>query len=673
MAADTDLHALGAGTPPLAGPDAEASRLDLGLPSRGLSFQSRIAVVALVTAVAVLMAACLLFMLQQYRTERAHLLQNESILAEVAARDIAAALPAGDRNRLGAGLEALKADPRIRSAEFRDSSGRILAQFKRTDPRPVADAAEVKVTAPITSGGLQRGVVDLSIRPEGLGALLPRFLAMGGALFFVAAGLALFMGRWLAARLTRPVDRLSRAMHEVAGSGDFARRVEHGENDEFGRLTESFNGLLSQLQKNDLELRGAMDALVEARDAAEAANVLKSHFLANMSHEIRTPLNGVLAMAQIMAMSDLDQTQRERLAVIHQSGESLLTILNDILDLSKIEAGRMELETAEFDVGELASGIEAAHAPVAARKGLGFSVEVAPSAGGKRMGDRARLQQILNNLVANAIKFTTSGEVRVALRGEGEDGCDGLLISVSDTGIGVPAAKLPLLFQKFSQVDSSTTRQFGGTGLGLAICREIAQLMGGAVWAESAEGVGSTFHVRVPLERTSPAALASAEAAANRAGGDVSELKILAAEDNATNQLVLKTIMATFGLAIDVVADGGLAVEAWNAGQYDLILMDIQMPVMDGIAATRAIRAMERSSGRARTPIIALSANAMTHQVKEYLDAGMDMHVAKPIQLAKLQHALEAAMDGESQATAEDHTAQAQRSGGPTFKQECAG
>ena len=650
MAADTDLHTLGAGNLPPAEPGAEAFRLDLGPPSRGLSFQSRIAVVALVTAVAVLMAACLLFMLQQYRTERAHLLQNETILAEVAARDIASAMSTRDRDRLDAGLEALKADPRIHSAALRDSSGRILAQFQRADSASVA--AEVKVAAPIVSGGVRRGVLDLSIRPEGFGVLLPRFLAMGGALFFVAAGLALFMGRWLAGRLTRPVDRLSRAMHEVAGSGDFARRVEHGENDEFGRLTESFNGLLSQLQKNDLELRGAMDALVEARDAAEAANVLKSHFLANMSHEIRTPLNGVLAMAQIMAMSDLDQTQRERLAVIHQSGESLLTILNDILDLSKIEAGRMELETAEFDVGELARGIEAAHTPVAARKGLDFSVEVAPSAGGKRMGDRARLQQILNNLVANAIKFTASGEVRVALRGEGADGGDGLLISVSDTGIGVPAAKLPLLFQKFSQVDSSTTREFGGTGLGLAICREIAQLMGGAVWAESAEGVGSTFHVRVPLERTSPAALASAEAAANRAGADVSELKILAAEDNATNQLVLKTIMATFGLGVDVVADGALAVQAWNAGQYDLILMDIQMPVMDGIAATRAIRAMERSGGRARTPIIALSANAMTHQVKEYLDAGVDLHVAKPIQIAMLQEALAAAMGGESHAAA---------------------
>ena len=658
VAADTDLHASAPGTPPSVEPDAKSFRLDLGLLGRGLSFQSRIAVVALITAVAVLMAACLLFMLQQYRTERAHLLQNESILAEIAAREIASALPSNDRDRLGAGLEALKADPRIRSAVARDSSGRILTEFRRTDPPSVAGPPEVTVVAPIVASGVQRGVVDLHVRPEGFGVLLPRFLSMGGALFFMAAGLALFMGRWLAARLTRPVDRLSHAMHEVAGSGDFARRVEHGENDEFGRLTESFNGLLSQLQQNDQELRGAMDALVEARDAAEAANVLKSHFLANMSHEIRTPLNGVLAMAQIMAMSDLDQTQRDRLAVIHQSGEALLTILNDILDLSKIEAGRMELETAEFDVNELAGNLEAAHAPVAASKGLGFSVDVTPSAGGQRMGDQTRLLQILNNLVANAVKFTTHGEVRVVLTGEGDEGRDGLLITVRDTGIGVPAAKLPLLFQKFSQVDSSTTRQFGGTGLGLAICREIAQLMGGTVWAESAEGAGSTFHVRLPLERTALVARQAAQAEQGRARGDVSELKVLAAEDNATNQLVLKTIMSTFGLSVDMVADGRLAVEAWAAGQYDLILMDIQMPVMDGIAATRAIRTMERSSGRSRTPIIALSANAMTHQVKEYLDAGVDLHVPKPIQIAMLQEALAAAMGGESHAaTAEGRAA----------------
>jgi signal transduction histidine kinase/AmiR/NasT family two-component response regulator len=526
-----------------------------------------------------------------------------------------------------------------------------MASFSRQDGgRPPQDL--IQVEAPISADGARLGTVVLRAEPEGLMALLPRFISMGGALFFVAAGLALFMGRWLAARLTRPVDRLSHAMHEVAGSGDFGQRVRHDENDEFGRLTDSFNGLLAQLEKNDHALRSTLEALVEARDAAEAANVLKSHFLANMSHEIRTPLNGVLAMAQIMAMGELNGTQRDRLGVIRQSGEALLTVLNDILDLSKIEAGRMELEDADFDTGELCRNLEAVHAAVAAKKGLAFSVDVSEAALGVRRGDAARLQQVLNNLISNAVKFTQAGEVRVTIDGTGEDGAEGLKIAVTDSGIGIPEAKLPLLFQKFMQVDSSTTRQFGGTGLGLAICRELAQLMGGDVWAESVQGVGSTFFVSVPLTRTSASAGGDGAIDAGRTGAtDATKLRILAAEDNPTNRLVLKTIMSTFGLNVEIVDDGHAAVEAWAEGSYDLILMDIQMPGMDGITATKVIRATEAKTGRARTPIVALSANAMTHQVREYLQAGMDLHVAKPIQLSKLQEALESVMNRKAAAT----------------------
>ena len=626
----------GTGAPPPA-----AGGVDLGFPIRGLSFQNRIAVVALVTAVVVLLGACLLFMLQQWRTERAHFIQAHQSLASIAGFQVSNDLARGAWKDADGAIQALRADPRLLSAELVDGQGRRLAGFSDPDLGPGRRSGRdlITVAAPVVGGRS----LALTVEAEGPGGLVPRFVSMGGALFFVAAGLALYMGRWLAGRLTRPVDRLSHAMHDVAGSGDFTRRVAHGDHDEFGRLTDSFNALLAQLESNDRALRKTMDELVEARDAAEAANVLKSHFLANMSHEIRTPLNGVLAMAQIMAMGELQPKQRERLGVVRQSGEALLTVLNDILDLSKIEAGRMELEDAAFDTGELAQKLDAVHGPVAAKKGLSFSVEVTPLAVGFRRGDPTRLQQILNNLLANAVKFTPAGEVRMLIDGVGEDGAEGLKISVTDTGIGVPSDKLPLLFQKFSQVDSSTTRQFGGTGLGLAICRELAQLMGGAVWAESIQGVGSTFFVSLPLPRTGAAVDAQDEgaAAAATSSGDLTSLKILAAEDNATNQLVLKTVMATFGLNVDLVPDGQKAIEAWAAGAYDLILMDIQMPGMDGITATRAIRAAEARSGRRRTPIVALSANAMTHQVKEYLDAGMDMHVAKPIQLAKLHEALE--------------------------------
>ena len=634
---------------------APAGRLELRFGTHGLSFQSRVAVVALVTAVVVLLGACMLFMLQQWRTERAHFIQAQQALTHITAAQISETMVRGDRNGALGGLDALRADPRLLSAELIGADGRPIRRILPiSKPGSPGDADIVTIKAPVNLGAGPPGALVLTVQPEGLGALAPRFISMGGALFFVAAGMALFMGRWLAARLTRPVDRLSRAMHEVAGSGDFTRRVVHGEHDEFGRLTESFNALLGDLESHDKALPETMDELVEARDAAEAANVLKSHFLANMSHEIRTPLNGVLAMAQIMAMGEMAPKQRERLGVIHQSGEALLTVLNDILDLSKIEAGRMELEDADFDTGELAGKLEAAHQPAAAAKGLSFSVDVTPAALGVRRGDVVRLQQILNNLLANAVKFTHAGEVRMLIDGEGENGEGGIKVSVTDTGIGVPSDKLPLLFQKFSQVDSSTTRQFGGTGLGLAICRELAQLMGGNVWAESIQGVGSTFFLSAPLRRVSAATPAAAGLGApHAAAAGMSSLRILAAEDNATNQLVLKTVISTFGLEVDIVPDGQKAVEAWAAGDYDLILMDIQMPVMDGITATREIRAAEARTGQRRTPIIALSANAMVHQVKEYLNAGMDMHVAKPIQLAKLHDALERVLNDADAAPAQ--------------------
>ena len=621
--------------------------VESGLPAKGLSFQNRIAVVALVTAVAVLMGACGLFMLEQWRTERTHFIQSQANLAGVAAAEASGPMERGDLAELGSIAQALKADKRMVSAKLVDERGVVLAGLRG----PGQAGETVRVEAPILVDGQTRGAVQLTFAPEPLAALFPRFISIGGSLFFMAAGLALFMGRWLAGRLTRPVDRLSRTMHDVASSSDFTQRVKHGENDEFGRLTDSFNALLAQLDKNDRALRATMDELVEARDAAEAANVLKSHFLANMSHEIRTPLNGVLAMAQIMTMGALDETQRQRLAVIRQSGEALLTVLNDILDLSKIEAGRMELEDVEFDTAALARKLEAVHGPIAAKKGLNLVVEIKDAAQGVRRGDPVRIQQVLNNLLSNAVKFTPSGQVRLLFDGDAGDGACGLAIAISDTGIGVPADKLPLLFQKFSQVDSSTTRQFGGTGLGLAICRELTQLMGGRVWAQSEQGRGSTFFVSLPTPRTS-AALAAEAGAAEAPAGDITNLKVLAAEDNPTNQLVLKTVLATFGLEVDLAADGRRAVEAWSHGAYDLILMDIQMPVMDGVSATRAIRAAEARDGRARTPIIALSANAMTHQVKEYLAAGMDLHVAKPIQLAKLQEALEAVLTGQAEQAA---------------------
>jgi signal transduction histidine kinase/ActR/RegA family two-component response regulator len=382
----------------------------------------------------------------------------------------------------------------------------------------------------------------------------------------------------------------------------------------------------------------------QARAAAEAANDAKSQFLANMSHEIRTPLNGVLGMAQAMEQDALTPMQRERLDVIRKSGDMLLAILNDILDLSKIEAGKLKLDPAPFDLCELARGAHAAFTAIAHKKGLSFDLTVEPEAAGVYVGDSTRVRQILYNLVSNALKFTESGDVRVSLFALDH----GLGMRIEDTGIGIDPDRVAHLFQKFEQADATTTRRFGGTGLGLSICRELAQLMGGDIAVESVVERGSTFTVTLPLARSMAAAAkpsTDAEAGAEHALG-ARTLKVLAAEDNPVNQLVLKTLLNEAGVHPRLADDGAAVLEAWETEDWDLILMDIQMPVMDGLHAARAIRAREVETGRARTPIIALTANAMAHQVAAYREAGMDRVVSKPIEIGKLFAAMEAALDG---------------------------
>jgi signal transduction histidine kinase/AmiR/NasT family two-component response regulator len=402
--------------------------------------------------------------------------------------------------------------------------------------------------------------------------------------------------------------------------------------------------------------------LREALDSAEEANRSKSQFLANMSHEIRTPLNGVLGMTQALWADDLTPAQRERVSIIRDSGRALLAVLNDLLDLSKIEAGHLELEIIEFNIEEVAIGISSVYTEMANRKGVSFSVSLAEDVRGVWLGDSIRVRQILYNLVSNALKFTSRGDVKVRL----DTTDDGQLrIRVMDTGVGIPADKVGNLFTNFYQTDSSNTRRFGGTGLGLAICRQLCELMGGAINVESREGEGSTFWVTLPLkriaERDSGLNLASLDPTgdAEPAAIDVSELRVLAAEDNASNQLVLRALMQAFNILPVIVDDGLEAVDAAKVQTFDIILMDIQMPTMDGIAATAAIRAWEAERSQSRTPIIALSANAMTHQIQTYLAAGMDGHVAKPIDIGRLAEVLEKAAERRRQALQQTATAEA--------------
>lgn len=371
-------------------------------------------------------------------------------------------------------------------------------------------------------------------------------------------------------------------------------------------------------------------ALQAAQREAVEANAAKSAFLAVMSHELRTPLNGVLGMARALANTSLDARQSRYVDTLSRSGEGLLTMLNDILDISKIEAGRMDLEVEAFDLRDLASQIVELWAETASAKGLGLSYEAHPDLPERVLGDETRMRQILMNLVSNALKFTQEGAIQICLTAApSADGDGGVEIAVADTGIGMTGEQLSGLFRPFAQADVSTARTYGGTGLGLAICRQLIAMMGGDIKVESEPGQGSTFRVWLPLPAAGEGSTTGGAEAV-----DLPKLRILVADDNPINQTVARAVLEAAGAEIETAGDGSEALARLRTQTFDLVLMDVHMPVMDGIEAVGRIRAGE--AGAHDIAILALTGDAMGGEESRLRSLGFDGLQHKPVQPAAL-------------------------------------
>ncbi len=583
---------------------------------------------------------------------------GDNVTASIAFRDPATATEI---------LEALRNSDQVVSAEVNLVDGSRFAAYRKdgaysvpsasgSDASSDADRYLKTVNQPIKLGDTQLGTVQLQIDIWPAYSTAFTGLWVGLVIWLLGTMAAYLLASRLNQTVVRPLQQLSRLMVGVSREEDYTKRFNYRGDDEVGALGVSFNTMLSRIEDREARLQEVIRELESARDQAEDAARSKSSFLANMSHEIRTPMNGVVGMTSLLKRTELSKQQQLYFDTIEKSASSLLMIIDDILDFTKIEAGRLEIKHQTFSLRETIDAVSVFFAEPATQKGLDFSIDMPASLPNRVIGDSGRIRQVLLNLVGNAIKFTQQGSVTVSLSTQVDETGNRLRFTVSDTGMGIHKEKQDRIFSEFFQADATSTRQFGGTGLGLAISRQLVVLMGGSIGFSSEENKGSVFWFEIPLKTevlnpfltsrlqvsapTHTELPSPADEQATESKDEILrwEAKVLVAEDSEVNQFIIRELLTTFGLDPVIVANGADCVAAFRESTYDIIFMDIQMPVMDGVAATKAIRALQQDEAmNVDCLIIGLSAHAMMGDKERYMEEGMDDYLTKPIDLKKLE------------------------------------
>ncbi|MDD8058532.1 ATP-binding protein [Shewanella metallivivens] len=598
---------------------------------------------------------------KQYEITQQKAQQNLTVLSDIVASNSLAAVIFNDPSSAEKTLSALVAQPDIVHAVIYDALGEVFAvyQGKNGTDKPQLEAINnltslkqkhlsldtvgVHSYTPLVSEGEFLGVLYITDNMNTLSKQLDEYLLLvfsTGVSAFMASVLVML---WLQSLFTKPLNTLLSVIEQISNKKDYSQRVHIESNDEFSKLADSFNVMIAevdargqQLETINHELENRVNErtfeLQQTLEIAKNANLAKSEFLAVMSHEIRTPLNGIIGFSDLLSSFKLEQDVSNTVHLINESAQTLLLLLNEVLDFSKIDANKVDLDIHEFNLYELVSTTCKSHQAVAEKKHLIFDLDIQPLSQDVFLGDSVRIRQILNNLLSNALKFTRQGGVKVKVRQHIEGSETFITFTVKDTGMGIAANKLESIFTPFTQADNSITREYGGTGLGLAICQQLIALMNGRYGVESTPNIGSTFWFSIPLiqnnclvqnDRQDVVTLEQNTAGYRKAS-------VLVAEDNVINQMVVKRLLESLGHTCEIVSNGMEAIAAASEKKFDLIFMDYHMPVVDGIDATQTISHLGPTSINYSTPIIALTADIQPNVKRRFREAGAKDTLLKP-------------------------------------------